>query len=126
MICFTIICSRSLEHTQVRETGLELLASAWSPFLKIGVILAVNHLSGIDPDETDLWKIIVRMGVNSSDNSLKTRGESSSGPMALWTLRPERSFLTPFSVTFIGGNSGNILSPRSGTDCRFSFVKTEQ
>ncbi len=49
IICLTIMCASIFEQMQVRETGLQLLADYVLPFLKIQVIFADLHFSGIEP-----------------------------------------------------------------------------
>ena len=43
------MCSNSLQHIEVKEIGRKFSGSALSPFLNIGVTLAVNQSSGKSP-----------------------------------------------------------------------------
>ena len=61
------MCSKSLQETDVRETGRQLDALALSPFLNNGVACAVLQSSGIFPNLMDVWKMIVRAGVIAED-----------------------------------------------------------
>ncbi len=55
-------------------------------FLNIDVILALSHSDGSSPDSNDCWKITVRQGSSSHDNSLSILHEILSDPEALLTL----------------------------------------
>ena len=60
-----IICSRILQHIDVKDMGQLFAARERSPFLKIGAMLACDQESGSLPVSSDFWKIICRAGANS-------------------------------------------------------------
>ncbi len=57
--------------------------------------LALSHSGGSSPDSNDCWKIKVRQGASSHDNSLSILHGLLSGPEALLTLM----LASHFSVT---------------------------
>ena len=69
-ILFVSMCSCTIQHIQVRETGRYLLAFNRPPFLKIGVTLAYFQSFGTSPLLSALWKNLVRKGAISLDKSI--------------------------------------------------------
>ena len=114
----------------VMRLGRQVWELVWfvlmSPFLNIGVTVALFQSDGVVPWCNEAWKTSVRAGVICSDVSRSRRVGSSSGPLALCGFKPDSSFSTPLGVTLMFGRSGMPLGPRSGVSVPFSFVKTEE
>ena len=64
-----MICSRTLHRMHVREIGRQFAASDLSPFLKIGVTLALHQSAGSLPVCNDLLKITLIIGASSTLSS---------------------------------------------------------
>ena len=86
------ICSQSLQHTAVRETGLWLAALCLSPFLKMGVTRAFFHCVGTVQLSMEFWKNFASGSLNGSASSLSTLVDIWSGPDALWGFSSFSSF----------------------------------
>src|SRR5215469_5808656 len=71
---FVSIASNILPTIEVKLIGLLLLGILRSPFLNIGVILAILKSLGTIPSCNDLLKIIVKGFTNSSFNIFKCTG----------------------------------------------------
>lgn len=56
------ICSKVLQHIDVRDTGRYLDALDLSPFLNNGVTYAVFQSSGTFPWSNDDWNMMVSIG----------------------------------------------------------------
>ena len=72
--CFEIMCSISLLHTHVSDTGRQFDGQYRSPFLKIGTIFACFQSSGTSPFSRDLENSICRIGAATLAVSLRTLG----------------------------------------------------
>ena len=74
-----------------------------SPFLNIGVTLALFQSDGVVPWCNEAWKTSVSAGVIFSYVSRSRRVGSSSGPLALCGVKPDSSFSTPLGVILTAG-----------------------
>ena len=83
------MCSRTFHRMQVREIGRWLDASDLSPFLYIGVTLALHQSVGSLPVSKDRSKITLIMGASSTRSSFQISGLILSGPVALPGFRSE-------------------------------------
>jgi len=70
---FRISCSVTFPGTKVRLTGLEFPGSSFLPFLKMGVMF--SFLYNIS---SDVQKIVLERGINSSLCPLQIRGRVMS------------------------------------------------
>ena len=61
-----------------------------------------------------------------SQASFRNLVEISSGPVALFGLRFDKSVKTPFSLTLMSGANGMVLVPRSGMLDMSSVVNTDE
>ena len=85
-----------------------------SPFLNIGVTLAVRQSSGNVELDNDLLEMKVRTGAISVAKSFRVRGSMASGPADLFGFRFSSSCSTPGTVTVIFSICGYGLSSMSG------------
>ena len=124
MMTYIVICSSILDVTEVRDSGLLLLAKDLFPFFKIGTTLALIQSFGNWPWSNDCWKNEARMGANSCDSSLRIYVGTPCGPLALFTVRDSRSFWTPNDVTIIWLKFGHDrLGSKLGKELSFSLMK---
>ena len=81
---------------------------ALSPFLSIGMMLAVSQSSGKLPEFKDWVNITVKIGAISSQQCLSMRAGMLSGPHDLDESRVDNNVLTPSTeiVTFCNGVMG--------------------
>ena len=88
-------------------------------------VFAFFQSLGMVQESIEDWKMMVRIGAISLANSLKTRGDIPSGPVALLGLRFLSNFSTPSVETIISGIEGIFLETRSGNADMSSSVKTD-
>ena len=121
-----MICSSSLLHMEVMETGRKLDGVLLSPFLWIGEMLATLRSDGTIPVSNDCWKMDARIGAKMSASSFRIRAGIPSGPVAFLIFSDCRSLRTPPGSTIMWSADGNVEVPMLGMLLVFSVVKTEQ
>ena len=86
MILLVIMCSSILQLMDVSDIGRQLMGWRRSPFLNMGITLAVVQSIGIVPCFNEAWKNSVNVGVSSSASVLSNLVGMWSGPVALCSL----------------------------------------
>ena len=98
-------CSRILQLTEVKETGLQFEGSDLDLFFNSGVIFAFFQPKGRIPESSNCWTITWRIGAMTSAASFKALFAISSGPTALLVFNSLNTLATPSVDTVMSGMS---------------------
>lgn len=89
LICFKIICSRSLLEVQVRDIGLKLFTSSFGPDLCIGLTFAFFQSSGMVHVASELLNMMHRYFAIHSPYRLRNKFGMLSGPEPFFCVNLE-------------------------------------
>ena len=96
------------------------------PFLKTGLILAVNQSDGNSPVFSDCLKITSNIGAILAEQLLSIYDEIPLGPWALLGSRLDSRFWIPLTLNEMEGMAWiQVFASRIGTFDKSSLVKTD-